>query len=176
MPTSRSTTRPNSPPGRSNARQLSWTAAGTSEWGTHRRHAGELLSDALNSSIPQIFDTVKEGDSERRVLNTTTTEAAKEKLAKIKSAFQTWIWTDPDRTDRLARLYNDTLQQPRAAALRRIASAAPGRLRRLLSLRAPEARHLAHHRRRQHLRRPRRRRRQDASRSRPRSWSRSGSA
>ena len=26
-----------------NARQLSWTAAGTTEWGTHRRHAGELL-------------------------------------------------------------------------------------------------------------------------------------
>ena len=91
-----------------NARQLSWTAAGTTEWGTHRRHAGELLSDALNSSIPQIFDTVKEGDSERRILNTIETEAAKEKLAKIKSAFQTWIWSDPDRTDRLARLYNDT--------------------------------------------------------------------
>jgi N12 class adenine-specific DNA methylase/predicted RNA methylase len=91
-----------------NARQLSWTAAGTTEWGTHRRHAGELLSDALNSSIPQIFDTVKEGDSERRILNTVETEAAKEKLAKIKSAFQTWIWSDADRTDRLARLYNDT--------------------------------------------------------------------
>ena len=91
-----------------NARQLSWTAAGTTEWGTHRRHAGELLSDALNSSIPQIFDTVKEGDSERRILNTIETEAAKEKLAELKSAFQTWIWSDPDRSDRLARLYNDT--------------------------------------------------------------------
>ena len=91
-----------------NARQLSWTAAGTTEWGTHRRHAGELLSDALNSSIPQIFDTMKEGDSERRILNTVETEAAKEKLAKIKTAFQSWIWSDPDRTDRLARLYNDT--------------------------------------------------------------------
>ena len=94
-----------------------WTAAGTTEWGTHRRHAGQLLSDALNSSIPQIFDTVKEGDSERRVLNTVETEAAKEKLAKIKSAFQSWIWSDPDRTDRLARIYNDTLQQHRARAI-----------------------------------------------------------
>ncbi|MBR0755372.1 DEAD/DEAH box helicase family protein [Bradyrhizobium jicamae] len=91
-----------------NARQLSWTAAGTTEWGTHRRHAGELLSDALNSSIPQIFDNMKEGDSERRILNTVETEAAKEKLVKIKGAFQSWIWSHPDRTDRLARLYNDT--------------------------------------------------------------------
>ncbi|NTC17463.1 helicase-related protein, partial [Agrobacterium tumefaciens] len=99
-----------------NARQLEWSASGTTEWGTHRRHAGQLLSDALNSSVPQIFDTVRDGETERRVLNTVETEAAKEKLAKIKSAFQSWIWSDPDRTDRLARVYNDTFNNiaPRA--------------------------------------------------------------
>ncbi|MAZ86011.1 MAG: lactate dehydrogenase [Hoeflea sp.] len=89
------------------ARMLAYRAEGTSEWGTKRRHAGELLADALNSRIPQIFDTVKDGDSERRVLNVVDTEAAKEKLTKIKTAFQSWIWSDPDRTDRLARVYND---------------------------------------------------------------------
>ncbi|WP_041751836.1 N-6 DNA methylase [Bradyrhizobium sp. BTAi1] len=98
------------------ARQLGWTAAGTSEWGTDRRHAGELLADALNSRVPQIFDTVKDGDSERRVLNIVDTEAAKTKLQKIKDAFQHWIWSDPDRTDRLARVYNDRFNNiaPRA--------------------------------------------------------------
>jgi N12 class adenine-specific DNA methylase/adenine-specific DNA methylase len=90
------------------ARMLAYRAEGTSEWGTKRRHAGELLADALNSRIPQIFDTVKDGDSERRVLNVIDTEAAKEKLSKIKTAFQTWVWSDPERTDRLARVYNDT--------------------------------------------------------------------
>ncbi|MVA22693.1 lactate dehydrogenase [Agrobacterium vitis] len=89
------------------AGQLSYLAAGTSEWGTDRRHAGELLSDALNSRVPQIFDTIRDGDSEKRVLNVVDTEAAKEKLHKIKQAFQRWIWSDPDRTDRLARIYND---------------------------------------------------------------------
>ncbi|MFC5422981.1 lactate dehydrogenase [Bosea eneae] len=89
------------------ARQLGWIAAGTSEWGTDRRHAGELLADALNSRVPQIFDTVKDGDSERRVLNVVDTEAAKEKLTRIKTVFQAWVWSDPDRTDRLARIYND---------------------------------------------------------------------
>ena len=44
---------------------------------------------------------------EKRVLNGEATEAAKEKLARIKDAFTGWIWTDPDRTDRLARIYND---------------------------------------------------------------------
>ncbi|OWK25544.1 hypothetical protein AJ87_08980 [Rhizobium yanglingense] len=99
-----------------NARQLEWSAAGTTEWGTHRRHAGQLLSDALNSSVPQIFDTVRDGETERRVLNTVETEAAKEKLGKIKAAFQSWIWSDPDRTDHLARIYNDTFNNiaPRA--------------------------------------------------------------
>ncbi|MHA7777881.1 Eco57I restriction-modification methylase domain-containing protein [Roseibium sp. M-1] len=90
------------------ARQLAYRAEGTSEWGTKRRHAGELLDDALNSRVPQIFDTIRDGDSERRVLNVVDTEAAKEKLARIKTAFQTWVWSDPDRTDRLARVYNDT--------------------------------------------------------------------
>ncbi|MBZ9845129.1 N-6 DNA methylase [Mesorhizobium sp. CA5] len=89
------------------ARQLGYMASGTSEWGTERRHAGELVTDALNSRMPQIFDTIKDGDSERRVLNVVDTEAAKEKLTKIKTAFQNWIWSDPDRTDRLARVYND---------------------------------------------------------------------
>ncbi|MDK1483068.1 helicase-related protein, partial [Sinorhizobium sp. 6-117] len=89
------------------ARQLGRTAAGTSEWGTDRRHAGELLADALNSRVPQIFDVLKDADGERRVLNAVDTEAARDKLQKIKVAFQNWVWTDPDRTDRLARVYND---------------------------------------------------------------------
>ncbi len=35
---------------------------------------------------------------------------------KIKTAFQNWIWSDPDRTDRLARVYNDRFNNivPRA--------------------------------------------------------------
>ena len=82
------------------------TAAGTSEWGTSRRNAGWLLHDALNSAMPQIFDTVIEDGVEKRVLNSEATEAAKEKLARIKDAFTGWVWTDPDRTDRLARIYN----------------------------------------------------------------------
>lgn len=89
------------------ARQLAYSAAGTSEWGTSRRHAGDLLADALNSRVPQIFDTFRDGEVERRVLNVVDTEAARDKLQKIKEAFQNWVWTDPDRTDRLARVYND---------------------------------------------------------------------
>jgi N12 class adenine-specific DNA methylase len=88
-------------------RGFATSAAGTSEWGTARRHAGALLHDALNSATPQIFDTVIEDGAEKRVLNVEATEAAKEKLVKIKTAFTQWVWTDPDRADRLARIYND---------------------------------------------------------------------
>jgi len=91
-------------------------AAATSEWGTMRRHAGLLLSDALNSSLPQIWDTIIVDGEVTRELNEKETEAAKEKLAKIKQAFERWVWTDPDRTDRLARIYNDRFNNlvPRA--------------------------------------------------------------
>ena len=82
-------------------------AAATSEWGTARRHAGELLHDALNACIPQIYDTWRDADGDHRELNASETEAAKEKLGKIKQAFERWIWTDVERTERLARRYND---------------------------------------------------------------------
>jgi len=82
-------------------------ATATSEWGTARRHAGLLLGDALNSSIPQIYDVWMEDGKEKRELNAAETEAAKEKLTKIKTAFERWVFTDAERTDRLARIYND---------------------------------------------------------------------
>jgi N12 class adenine-specific DNA methylase/adenine-specific DNA methylase len=83
-------------------------ASATSEWGTHRRHAGELLDDALNASIPQIWDNWRDADgTEHRQINAQETEAAKDKLAKIKGAFERWVWTDSDRAERLVRLYND---------------------------------------------------------------------
>ena len=143
----------------------------------HRRHAGELLSDALNSSRPaDLRHRSRTATASGAMLNTVETEAAKEKLAKIKAAFQAWIWSDPDRTDRLARVYNDTFNNIAPRHFDGITSAAPGRLRRLFSLWAPEAGDLADHLRRLDLSRPRRRRRQDAARSRPRSWSSAGSA
>ena len=82
-------------------------AAATSEWGTARRHAGELLEDALRSSIPTIWDVWRDEDGEHREINAEETEAAKEKLSKIKAAFEGWVWTDGERTDRLCRVYND---------------------------------------------------------------------
>ena len=67
-----------------------------------------MLEDALNARTPQIYDTIREGNTEKRVLNTEATEAAKEKWQRSRLTFEPWVWTDPDRTDRLARIYNDT--------------------------------------------------------------------
>ena len=82
-------------------------AAATSEWGTSRRHAGLLLSDALNASLPAIYDVWTADGVEHRELNAPETEAAEEKLQKIRGAFEHWAWTDAERTERLARIYND---------------------------------------------------------------------
>ena len=90
-----------------NVKAFAGQAAATSQWGTERRHAGLLLSDALNATIPQIYDEFVEDGVQKRVLNAADTEAAKEKLAAIKQAFEKWVWKDPERTDRLTRIYND---------------------------------------------------------------------
>ena len=135
--------------------------ASTTDWGTLRRHAGELVSDALNSTLPQIYDTFIEDGVEKRVLNAADTEAAKDKLAKIKQAFEAWIWTDTERADRLAEDLQRAVQQPGSAALRRLPSHDPRRVQRHKILRAPEARHMAHSLGRLDLCRSRRRRREN---------------
>jgi N12 class adenine-specific DNA methylase len=84
-------------------------ASSSTEWGTARRHAGHLVDDALNASIPQIWDVWFEDGQERRKLNPEETEAAKEKLFKIKTAFQNWVWTEAERAETLSNIYNATM-------------------------------------------------------------------
>ena len=90
-----------------NVHAFAGLASSSTDWGTSRRHAGELLMDALNASLPQIYDEFEEDGVKKRVLNAADTEAAKDKLVKIKAAFETWVWKDVERADRLARIYND---------------------------------------------------------------------
>jgi N12 class adenine-specific DNA methylase len=82
-------------------------AAATADWGTPRRHAGQILLDALTSTIPQIWDVIEDAyGKETRVLNVKETQAAKDKLEAMKEAFVNWVWKDPARADRLAEIYN----------------------------------------------------------------------
>ena len=90
-----------------NVHAFAGIASSSTDWGTSRRHAGELLMDALSASLPQIYDEFEEDGVKKRVLNAADTEAAKDKLTKIKAAFETWVWKDVERADRLARIYND---------------------------------------------------------------------
>ena len=80
----------------------------TSEFGTERANGTWLLDLALNMKTPAIYDTIDHGDREERVLNQEATLAAREKQKLIKERFRSWVFADPERTERLVRLYNDT--------------------------------------------------------------------
>ncbi|HEX3152335.1 MAG TPA: DEAD/DEAH box helicase family protein [Gemmataceae bacterium] len=80
----------------------------TSEYGTSRASGAWLLELALNMKTPVIYDTVNNGGRDERVVNHEATLAAREKQKLIKEKFRGWLFTDPDRTERLVRLYNDT--------------------------------------------------------------------
>ncbi len=84
------------------------SVAVTSDFGTSRAGGTWLLELALNMKTPVIYDTVKDGDRETRVVNQEETLAAREKQKLIKEQFRAWLFSDPDRTERLVRLYNDT--------------------------------------------------------------------
>lgn len=84
------------------------SVAATSEYGTSRANGTWLLELALNMKSPTIYDTIQDGDREQKVVNHEATMAAREKQKLIKERFRSWVFTDPERTERLVRLYNDT--------------------------------------------------------------------
>ena len=80
----------------------------TSDYGTARANGVGLLEQALNLKTPVIYDTVNHGGREERVVNQEETLAAREKQKRLKDAFRSWVFPDPERCERLVRVYNDT--------------------------------------------------------------------
>jgi hypothetical protein len=83
------------------------SVAATSEYGTARANGTWLLQLALNMKTPTVYDR-DPADPEKRIVNQEETLAARVKQKQIKERFKAWIFTDPERTERLVRLYNDT--------------------------------------------------------------------
>ena len=75
-------------------------------YGTNRASAYRLLEDALNQRQTRIYDIVKSGETERRVINRKETLLAQQKQDAIKEAFKNWIFADPERRERLVQEYN----------------------------------------------------------------------
>jgi N12 class adenine-specific DNA methylase len=84
------------------------SVAATADYGTPRAGGVWLLEQALNLKTPVIYDTFHVDGKEERVVNQEATLAAREKLRHIKERFRSWVFADPDRTERLVRIYNDT--------------------------------------------------------------------
>jgi N12 class adenine-specific DNA methylase len=81
------------------------SVAATSEFGTSRANGTWLLELALNMKSPTIYDTIEADGREERVVNQEATMAAREKQKRIKERFRSWVFTDPERTERLVRIY-----------------------------------------------------------------------
>ncbi len=80
----------------------------TSEFGTSRRDAVDLINRGLNQQSVSVYDTVElPGGGKKQVLNMRETVAAQDKLSAIQGEFIRFLWSDPPRAARLARLYND---------------------------------------------------------------------
>jgi N12 class adenine-specific DNA methylase len=82
-------------------------------WGTGRVHALDLIDDGLNARTPVVYDTAEEngqggcGEASPRILNQVETVAAQARLAEIKVEFERWLWSDAERAERLAAIYNE---------------------------------------------------------------------
>ncbi len=92
------------------------SVAATSDYGTNRIGGIRLLELALNMKSPIIYDTIRHADTEERVVNQEDTLAAREKQKLIKERFKGWAFADPERSERLVRLYNDKYNNIRPRA------------------------------------------------------------
>lgn len=81
-------------------------AENTSKYGTKRYSALALLETGLNAQTPVVYDTIEENGHEKRVLNQQETIAAQAKLEELKARFDTWLWQDAERAERLSQIYN----------------------------------------------------------------------
>ena len=77
-------------------------------FGTERINAYKIIEETLNLRDVRIFD-YEYDDSGKKVaiLNTKQTAIAQGKQEQIKQEFADWIWADPNRRERLTRLYNE---------------------------------------------------------------------
>ncbi|MBO0871810.1 MAG: DEAD/DEAH box helicase family protein [Pseudonocardia sp.] len=80
----------------------------TEVWGTQRMPAASIAQCLLEQRSPTVYDTVHDGDRTYRVFNAVETTAAQAKGDALAARFAEWVWEDPDRAQRLARVYNDT--------------------------------------------------------------------
>ena len=77
------------------------------KYGTHRVNAYKILEESLNLRDVRVFDTNTVDGKETRVLNQKETIIAQQKQQAIQDAFQSWIWKDTERRERLVKRYNE---------------------------------------------------------------------
>jgi N12 class adenine-specific DNA methylase len=76
-------------------------------YGTSRMPANKILEHILNGQLIEVKDKVTENGTEKSVRNPQETIAAQEKAKLLQSKFQEWIWSNPERTERLTASYNE---------------------------------------------------------------------
>lgn len=83
-------------------------------YGTDRINAYRIIEETLNLKDVRIFDYVEDEFGKRKpVLNKKETTIALQKQELIKEGFREWIWKDPQRRERLCKIYNEKFNSTR---------------------------------------------------------------
>lgn len=78
-----------------------------SDFGTEDVNAFDLFNMLINGKAPEVKETQWVNGERKSVINIEKTEAARSKLEKIKESWHSWIFSDAERADRLATIYNE---------------------------------------------------------------------
>ena len=83
-------------------------------YGTSRINGYKIMEETLNLKDVRIFDYVEDENGKKTaILNKKETAIAQGKQELIKQAFADWIWSDPERRERLTKMYNEKFNSVR---------------------------------------------------------------
>lgn len=83
-------------------------------YGTSHINAYKIIEETLNLKDVRIFDYIEDDEGKKKaVLNKKETAIAQSKQEMIKQEFQDWIWSDPERRERLCKSYNEKFNSVR---------------------------------------------------------------
>ena len=83
-------------------------------YGTSRINAYKIIEETLNLKDVRIFDYIEDDEGRKKaILNKKETAIAQSKQEMIKQEFQDWIWSDPERRERLCKFYNEKFNSVR---------------------------------------------------------------
>lgn len=79
-----------------------WSTTESRAWSTDK-----IIETVMNSGPIKVTYTIRDGDSEKTVVDEDATRESQEKAEELQNEFQDWVFTEDNRRDKLVQIFNN---------------------------------------------------------------------